>query len=143
MLRKNLARALTLATILSLVMASIATADSVTNNLDATVDATLETMNLTAGGATGSTTMKLIVNDNAVPGELNGCNLGGPGQQVTLGVKSSNAAVATVSPSTIQFTNCDPSTGSTALVTVTPAAGVVGTQSATISLSNLASDGRP
>ena len=86
-------------------MTSIATADSVTNNLDATVDATLETMNLTAGGATGSTTMKLIVNDNGVTGELNGCNLGGAGQQVTLGVKSNNTAVATVSPSTIQLTN--------------------------------------
>jgi hypothetical protein len=120
---------------MTLVLSGVAIADVVINNLDGTVDATLEIMSLEVGGANGSTVMTVTAADGADP--VTGCNHRGPGGQVTLGVKSSNTAVATVSPSTIQFTGCASNPGSTATVTVTP----VGNGSATINLSTATADG--
>ena len=100
----------------------VARADDVYNTLDGTIDATVEVMNLTAGGANGSTQLKV---DPAGSDGKSGCNLTG---QTTLGVSvnSSNAAVATVSPSSVTFTSC----GDVKSLTVTP----VGAGSATVSL---------
>lgn len=128
-------RAIPLALAFVLAMGAVALADVVSNNVDATVDGTLEVMNLEVGGSNGSTVMTVTAADGADP--VMGCNHRGPGGQVTLGVKSSNTAVATVSPSTIQFTACAPNAGSTATVTVIP----VGNGSTTITLSTLAADG--
>src|SRR3954454_2418782 len=105
--------------------ASIAMADQVYNNLDATVDATSEVMNLFAGGTDGSTVMKLRAT-TAPGGDLDpqlGCNLAGAGAQVTFGVTSTDPTKVTVSPSTVQFTACDPNAGSSATLTVHPLAG--------------------
>jgi hypothetical protein len=90
----------------------LARADDISNNLDATIDTDLEVMTLTAGGANGTTQLRVVTqNDDG----KNGCNLTGSTTLVVL-VSSSNTAVATVSPSSITFTSC----GATPTVTVTP-----------------------
>lgn len=102
---------------------SIALADDISNNLDASIDVTLEVINLTAGGPTGSVMYSVTPRNGD---GKNGCNLTGA-TTLTVSVNSSNAAVATVAPSSITFTSC----GSTPSVTVTP----VGAGSANITLS--------
>ena len=118
-------RIATLVTSLALVLTSsgIVLADDVSNNLDATLDATLEVMNLTVGSPNG--TAGLSVTPRNADGK-NGCNLTGSATLV-VAVSSSNAGVATVSPSSITFTSC----GVTPTLTVTPVA--IG--SATVTLS--------
>jgi hypothetical protein len=103
-----------------------AVADDIYNNLDTTVDAAAELMPLDAGGANGTTVLALQTqNDDG----KNGCNLTGS-TIVTFAVNTSNASVATVSPSSVTFDSC----GATRTLTVTPHdAG-----SATISLTQTA-----
>jgi hypothetical protein len=102
-------------------MATAASADDISNNLDASVDAVAEIMPLNVGGANGTT--QLFVTPRNGDGK-NGCNLTG---STTLGVSlaSSDPSVATVSPSSVTFGSCS----DTKTLTVTP----VGPGSATIS----------
>jgi hypothetical protein len=127
--RPHLARrfaALLATTALVLTGAAVATADDVYNDLDLTIDATAELMQLVAGGAVGTTTLKVQPRNN--DGET-GCNFGGPGvQELVVGVTSSDTSVATVSPTQLTFTSCD----STPLLTVTGLAP--GTSTVTLSL---------
>ena len=102
--------------------AGVAFADDVSNNLDSTVDATVETMALTAGGATGSTTFRIVA--TADDGK-NGCNFGGTSGTLVVDVVSSLPAKATVvatspadatRPQRMTFDSC----GDTHAITVTP-----------------------
>jgi hypothetical protein len=98
-------------------LAAVAFADDITNNLDLTVDSDFEVMTLTSGGSTGSTTLAVVPRGgDGKPG----CNFGGPGNpKITFSVSSSDTAVATVSPTSVEFDAC----GDTAVIAVTP--GVV------------------
>src|SRR5215213_10259868 len=72
-----------------------ALADDVSNNIDATVDAVAEAMPLNAGGSNGTTQLYIVpLNGDG----KNGCNLTSS-TTLTVAIASSNAAVATVSPS--------------------------------------------
>jgi hypothetical protein len=93
----------------------VARADDVANSIDASVDAEAEVMNLNAGGPTKST--QLIIKTANSDGK-NGCNLTGS-TMLSVDVKSSNTAVATVSPDSVTFTSC----GDEKTITVTPVAG--------------------
>lgn len=117
----RISRALVLATIVSMLMASSAFADTVYNDLDTTIDATAETASVEVG-AIRTVTLKV---DPAIGDGKNGCNLTGSTTLVT-SVASSAPAKASASPSSITWTSC----GQATLVTVTGVA--VG--SATISL---------
>ena len=112
----------------AMVVSGVARADDISNNLDGSIDAVAEVMPLNVGGANGTT--QLYVTPRNDDGK-NGCNLTG---STTLGlsVSSSNASVATVSPSSVTFTSC----GDVKTLTVTP--GVQG--SATISVSQTSND---
>ena len=102
-------------------MATAASADDISNNLDASVDAVAEIMPLNVGGANGTTQLSVVTRNGD---GKNGCNLTG---STTLGLSlaSSDPSVATVSPSSVTFGSC----GDTKTLTVTP----VGPGSATIS----------
>ena len=91
-----------------------ALADDIYNNLDTSVDAVAEVMNLTAGGAAGTT--QLYVDTQNGDGK-NGCNLTGSTTFVA-SVNSSNTGVATVSPSSVTFASC----GEVKTLTVSPLA---------------------
>jgi hypothetical protein len=97
--------------------------DQVGNNLDASLDAVAEVMPLTVGGPNGTTT--LYINPTDGDGKP-GCNLTGS-TALGLSIVSSDAAVATVSPSSVIFTSC----GDTKALTITQ----VAPGSATISVS--------
>jgi hypothetical protein len=102
-------------------------ADGISNTLDGSVDAVAETMPLTVGGANGTTRLYIVPqNDDG----KNGCNLTGS-TTATISLSSSDTGVATVSPSSVTFTNCATSaTGP--VVTVTPVAAGSATISATV-----------
>lgn len=102
-------------------MATAASADDISNNLDASVDAVAEIMPLNVGGANGTT--QLFVTPRNGDGK-NGCNLTGS-TTLVLSLSSSDPSVATVSPSSVTFGSCS----DTKTLTVTP----VGPGSATIS----------
>ena len=109
---------------------AFARADVVTNTLDNTIDATPEVMNLTAGGANGST--GLVVqntnqNDPNFPDSNNPCNLAGQGTNLTVNLVSSDPTKATVSPSQLTFADC----GAVQAITVSPLAAGSVTISAT------------
>ncbi|GAA4286427.1 PxKF domain-containing protein [Georgenia daeguensis] len=95
-------------------MAGSAMADDIFNSLDASIDATAETMALNVGRVNGTTA--LYVKPANGDGK-NGCNLSGS-TTLSLDVTSSDAAVATVLPGSVTFTNCDDSK----TLTVTPIA---------------------
>lgn len=109
------------------VQAGLAIADDIANNLDGTVEATLEVLNLTSGGSTAPVGYVLSPTTGGSDPD-NGCNLDGAGQDVTFNVVTSNALVASVSPTSISFTG--PGCGDVPVITVTP----VGAGSATITL---------
>ena len=113
------------AAVAALVAASApaALADSVANNIDGSIDSVAEVMALNVGGSNGST--QFYVNPTNGDGK-NGCNLTGS-TTLVVSVSSSNASVATVSPSTLTFSAC----GDIPTLTVTPH----NQGSATISLS--------
>jgi len=103
-------------------------ADDIFNNLDATIDSTAESMPLNVGGANGTTT--LYVQPQGGDGK-SGCNLTGS-TTLTVSVSSSDPSVATVSPSSITFTECNDLTPPT--VTVTP----VGAGTTSVALAQVA-----
>jgi hypothetical protein len=105
--------AISLAVILAMLLTSFALADQVSNNLDLSVDAAFETMSLNVGGSNGSTTLRIIEQNGD---GKSGCNLTGPGSQLTVSVASSNTAIATVSPASVTFNAC----GDTRVLTITP-----------------------
>ena len=96
----------------TLLLAAVAYADDISNNLDTTVDALAETMPLNVGGSTGTTS--LYVTPRNGDGK-NGCNLTGS-TTLVLSVSTSDAAVATVSPTSVTFGSCS----DTRTLTVTP-----------------------
>ncbi|WP_404386355.1 PxKF domain-containing protein [Knoellia locipacati] len=102
--------------------AASATADDISNNLDVSVDPAAEVMPLTVGGASGSTTLRVVETNGD---GKNGCNLTGS-TTLTVSVSALNPGRATVSPSSLTFTSC----GDTKVVTVTP----VSAGSTTVSL---------
>ena len=106
-------------------------ADTISNNLDATIDASLESMTLTAGGATG--VAGLFVTPTSGDGK-NGCNLTGS-TTLVVAVSSSATGIATVSPSSITFASC----GATPSITVTPVAA--GTATVSLSQTTNTTDG--
>jgi hypothetical protein len=103
--------------------AGVSYADTIYNNLDNTIDAVAETMPLNAGGTNGTT--QLYVTPANGDGK-NGCNFTGS-KTLGLDLRSSDPAVATVSPSSVTFTSCSDSK----TLTITPLAGGSTTVSAT------------
>ncbi len=77
-------------------------ADSIYNTLDGSIDSDAEAMSITAGGADGTT--KLKVNKDNTDG-TSGCQITGQ-KTLKIELKSSNAGVATVSPQYVEFTSC-------------------------------------
>lgn len=115
---------------LLLSVAGVAHADLVFNNVDASVDAAAESMPLNAGGVTGTTTLAI---SEANGDGKQGCNLTGD-KVLILSLASSNATVATVSPSSMTFSSC----GDTKVLTVTPLSTGTATVSATQTLNTTA-----
>ena len=99
---------------MALMFAALAYADDVRNTLDASVDANFESMALNVGGGTGSTTLAIVPQNGD---GKNGCNLTGS-TTLVVAVASSNASVATVSPTSLTFGSC----GDVKTITVTPVA---------------------
>jgi hypothetical protein len=85
---------------LVLALPAMAFADDIYNNLDPTIDSNVETTNLTAGGANG--TVNLLVDETNGDGK-NGCNLTSD-KKLVAAVNNTDASVATVSPSSVEFT---------------------------------------
>ena len=99
---------------LGLGLPALALADNITNSVDATADERLETLTLTAGGSAGTVTLSVQPTNGD---GRNGCNFGGGGSPtLTVSVTSSNALVATASPSTIVFSGC----GSAPTLSISP-----------------------
>jgi hypothetical protein len=105
--------------------------------LDGTIDSTAEVMNLTAGGAPGTTTLQLQINGHAA-GDHPGCNLNGAPHFIQLALANSSPGVATAAFGVggSVFNTCS----DVLSVSVTPL--VVGntTISFTIAASNLSND---
>ena len=99
---------------MALMFAALAYADDIGNTLDDSVDANFEAMALNVGDGTGSTTLIVVPRGND---GKNGCNLTGS-TTLVVAVASSNAGVATVSPSSLTFGSC----GDVKTITVTPVA---------------------
>lgn len=120
--------AVALAAVTTIASAGIAAADDIYNNLDLTIDAAAESMTLTAGGATGSTTLAVQATGTGGTPEdgKSGCNLTGS-TTLKVQVASDDTDVATVALSNDTFTSC----GDTKTVTVTPVAA--GTATVTVS----------
>jgi hypothetical protein len=76
--------------------------DFVANDLDGDVDTAHEKLRLIAGGANGAANMFIFLRGD----DPNGCNIL-PGTSVQLSVNSADASIASVSPSSITFTDCD------------------------------------
>jgi hypothetical protein len=76
--------------------------DFVANSLDGTVDTAHEDLRLIAGGSHGAANLFVYLRGD----DPNGCNIL-PGNSVQLSVNSADESVATVSPSSITFTDCD------------------------------------
>lgn len=103
------------------------TFDDIANNIDASIDAVAEAMPLTLGGANGTT--QLYVTPRNGDGK-SGCNLTGS-TTLVVAVSSSNAGVATVSPSSVTFGSC----GDVKTITITPV-GVGSTEISVAETSN-------
>lgn len=101
MIARALLRATSLATVLSLVFTSVASADNIYNTIDASIDATAESVNVGVGA---SATVNLKVDTTNSDGKQ-GCNLTGSTTLVTA-VASSATGKATVAPSSITWTSC-------------------------------------
>ena len=86
-----------------LMLAAVAYADNVANNLDTTIDGTAETMSLTVGGVS-KTTVVFVLAANG-DGE-SGCNLKNDAS-LTVNVSSSDPTKATVSPNQVTIDSCD------------------------------------
>jgi hypothetical protein len=105
---------------LLLAVPAVALADQIGNNLDAVIDATVEETSVQLGGPAGSDTKTVgyLISPEGpgVDGDP-GCNLDGSTEKLVANVTSSDASVATVSPSQVTFSG--PGCGSTPSVTVT------------------------
>jgi len=115
-------------------MGGVAVADDISNNIDLTIDAGAEVMPLNVGGSTGTTTLYVDptgTKKDPADGK-SGCNFQGNVTTLRLSLISSDPSVATVRPSTVNFTSCD----DTHLLTITPLA----TGTATISASETFND---
>jgi hypothetical protein len=86
-----------------------AAADDISNDLPGTV----KVMALNAGGPTGSTVLTVIPKNGD---GKNGCNFQGATSSLVVSVASSDASVATVSPTSLTFGSC----GDVKTLTVTP-----------------------
>ena len=127
-LRHKFTWSISLALIFALILASLAMADDISNNLDASVDAVAEIMPLNVGGANGTTNLYVHkTNDD----EKNGCNFQGH-TTLVVSVSSNDNSVATISPSSITFGSC----ADTLNLTITPH----NQGEATISLSQISND---
>lgn len=104
--------ALSAAALLTVIAASAAQADAISNDLDTTIDATAEVMALNVDGDDGTTTLYVAP---ANGDGKNGCNLTGA-TTVTISLASDDTGVATVSPASVTFTSC----GDTRTVVVSP-----------------------
>src|SRR5829696_5073552 len=114
--RKRRRLSLILGTLLAaLAFGAVASADDISNDIDASIDAVSEVMSLNVGGSNGTT--QLYVTPRNGDGK-NGCNLTGSTSSLVLSVASSNTAVATVSPSSVTFTAC----GDVKTLTISPVA---------------------
>jgi hypothetical protein len=91
-----------LSVVLTLALASAALADEVTNRIDNSPDVALENITLNEG-ATQTVAFRVRVQGN--DGD-NGCNIDS-GEQLTVEGSSSDTSVATLSPQTITFTDCN------------------------------------
>jgi hypothetical protein len=76
--------------------------DFVANDLDGDVDTAHEEVRLIAGGEHGGVNMLIYLRGD----DPNGCNIL-PGTSVELSVNSSDDSIASVSPGSIKFTDCD------------------------------------
>ncbi len=111
-LRHKFTWSISLALIFALLLASLAMADDISNNLDASVDAVAEIMPLNVGGANGTTNLYVHkTNDD----EKNGCNFQSH-TTLVVSVSSNDNSVATISPSSITFGSC----ADTFNLTITP-----------------------
>ena len=122
--RKAFTRALTLATVLSLLLSSVAFADVIYNNVDATVDATAESLALTVGSSATVDFAVQPLGDDGKPG----CNLTGQTTLVTA-VNSSDANKVGVNPTSLTFDSCG------AVKSITVSAIAQTTSAVTVSLS--------
>src|SRR4051794_39857149 len=96
--------------------ATAANADIVYNTLDNTIDSELEAMNLVAGGAAGTATLRIQVQGHEAD-DHTGCNIQGGAQYIALAAASDSLTV------TIKFRDDDnrfDKCGDTVLVDVTP-----------------------
>ena len=84
-------------------LATAASADDISNNLDASIDSGAEMMPLNVGGANGTTELFVTPRNGD---DKNGCNLTGS-TTLVLALASNDASVATVSPSSVTFTSCE------------------------------------
>lgn len=111
-LKKAIVSAVSTALVSGFALSSVAFADTIYNSVDASVDASIETLNLSENGAATSVDYKVVATNTD---GFAGCNLSASGA-LTVSLESSDPAVATVSPSTLTFTNC----ADVKTVTVTP-----------------------
>ncbi len=100
----------------ALMLAAVAYADNVANNLDTTIDGTAETMSLTVGGVSKTTVVYVLATTGAGDPE-SGCNLKNDAS-LSVNVSSSDPTKATVSPNQVTIDSCDLGNGKT--ITVTP-----------------------
>src|SRR5918998_5563308 len=99
---RGLYKVFVLSAVLTLALASAALADSVSNRIDTTADVAHENITLNEG-ATQTVAFRVMAKGNDLEA---GCNID-PGEQLTIQVISSTASVATVSPQTLSFTDCN------------------------------------
>jgi hypothetical protein len=126
----------TIATLLGVTVGGAAHADDIYNTIDGTapataIDAQAEVMPLSSNGAQGTTTLRVQARNSGIDG-FEGCNLQkGP---VTFSIRSSDPAVATVAPATVEFTACTALNGPVQekLLTVTPLAAGSATITASV-----------
>src|SRR5215203_571181 len=89
-------------------------ADDVSNNLDGSIDAIAEVMPLNAGGINGTTTLFVQPRTGSTD-PVNGCNVKNTGT-LTVSITSSDPSKATVSPSSVTFTDCGEANGKLVIV---------------------------
>lgn len=120
--RRRVVAALTVAALVGVTAGTAAQADDLYNTIDgntaaAALDAQAERMPLAVGGAAGTTSLRLQARHDD---GLVACNVS-PTRPATFGLRSSNPAVATVGPATVQFTACTTlSSIHEQVVTITP-----------------------
>ena len=101
MFRKQIVRALTLATIVSLLMSSVVLADTVTVSNELLVNTNVTK----APGTTGTGYVRVVPSTGTPVGDTNGCNVR-PSEPLTVNLSSSNAQV-TLDSTSVSVTTCD------------------------------------